>query len=159
MSSVLWRCVSVPQRGRVVIRASVDLLQVESSAAARSVRLQRTAVCRNAQEIIHHCAEMNSHCHDPRQPGVSFSFPPPLFWAPALDLCITIVMPVPSRDTQGRLSCTPLRFASCSIILPPCQLIKTKQKSDSRIPAKFMFHFLQRSSVANITSFCRPIDS
>ena len=63
-----------------------------------------------------------------------------------------------------RLSRTPLRFASCwemitSIILPPCQLIKAKQKSDSRFPVKCMFHFLQRSSVANMTSFCRPIDS
>lgn len=46
---------------------SVDLLQVESSAAARSVRSQRTAVCRNARERRNHCAEMNSLCHDPRQ--------------------------------------------------------------------------------------------
>lgn len=104
--------------GALSSASSVDLLQVESSAAARSVRSQRTAVCRNARERRNHCAEMNRLCHDPRQLGLFHPHHPHHLLAPLLGssagcVCITIVMPVPSRDTRGRLSLAHpfLRFA------------------------------------------------
>lgn len=98
--------VRVPRGGRVVIRASVDLLQVESSAAARSVGSRPTA---RLQECTRN--EKSLRTNGPsvsRSPPASAAPPPipsPLFLGSSAGcVCITIVMPVPSRDTRGRLS-------------------------------------------------------